>query len=64
MRSEPHKTENKKLLGPVVTSRLLRQKLSHTAFVPPGATTPEGSPAVEAKETCECGKEDCCESPT
>ena len=45
------------------SSRLLRQKLPHTAFVPPRPSTPDGSPAVEAKETCERGKEDCCESP-
>ena len=40
------------------SSRLLRQKLPNTVFVPPVVT----QPAVSATEICGCGKEDCCSS--
>jgi hypothetical protein len=41
------------------SSRLLRQKLPNTAFVPPVATTSDVSPTGEGKQACECGKEGC-----
>lgn len=45
------------------SSRLLHQRLSNTAVVPPVKTAPDVSPAIEVKKTCGCGKEDCCGSP-
>jgi len=44
------------------SSRLLRQKLPNTAVIPPAPTTPDVSPAVEGKETCGCGNQECCGS--
>src|SRR6266699_2164925 len=44
------------------SSRLLRQKLPNTSFIPPAPTTPDVSPAVEGKETCGCGNQECCGS--
>jgi len=43
------------------SSRLLRQKLPDTAFVPPLATTLDVSPTDEGKQVRECGEEGCCE---
>jgi P-type Cu+ transporter len=42
------------------SSRLLRQKLPKTTVVPPAAPVRDASVAGEGKETCGCGKQDCC----
>ncbi len=42
------------------SSRLLRQKLPHTAFVSPVVTAPDVAPTDEAKHVCACGNKGCC----
>ncbi len=42
------------------SSRLLRQKLPSTSFMPPSQGKPEASGQAEPKLACGCGNEECC----